>query len=210
MNTNLWKALSLLALVFVLASSVVLDQLSKRAAEKELLLWEHPENTRQYQGKPHFIWSTAKSAPDRDSSKFYLYLGFNYVRNQGAAWGMLSDMRDSLRVPFFYIMTAIAVLLILYYLYTTPFDHRLARFALVLILSGAIGNFIDRWRGGYVIDWIDVRWNIGGWFYHFPNFNVADACISVGVFCLLLDASLLEYLRRRRIRNMNNATALPA
>lgn len=207
MASNLWKVLSLLSLVLVLASAVLLDQLSKRSAERSLLLWEHPENTRQYQGRPYFVWSTAEATPDRGSSKFYLYFGFNYVRNQGAAWGMLSNLRDSIRVPFFYGMTAVAVLLIFYYLFTTPFDHRLARFALVLILSGALGNFIDRLRVGYVIDWIDVRWNIGGWFYYFPNFNIADSCISIGVFCLLLDASLLEYLRRRRLKN---APAIPA
>ena len=207
MASSIWKVLSLLSLVLVLASAVVLDQISKRSAEKSLLLWEHPDNTRQYQGKPHFVWSTAKATPERGSSKFYLYFGFNYVRNQGAAWGMLSNLRDSLRVPFFYIMTAVAVLLIFYYLYTTPFDHRLARYALVLILSGALGNFIDRLRVGYVIDWIDVRWNIGGWFYYFPNFNIADSCISIGVFCLLIDASLLEFMRRRRLRD---ASTIPA
>ena len=77
-----------------------------------------------------------------------------------------------------------------------------------MILSGAIGNFIDRLRVGYVIDWIDVRWNIAGWSYSFPNFNVADSCISVGVFMLLLDALLLEMLRRKKIRARNAVLGL--
>jgi signal peptidase II len=66
-----------------------------------------------------------------------------------------------------------------------------------LILSGAIGNFLDRVRFGYVIDWIDVRWNLLGWRYDFPNFNFADSCITVGVSFLLVDMLILEGLRSR-------------
>ena len=51
------------------------------------------------------------------------------------------------------------------------------------ILAGAAGNFIDRVRYGYVIDFID--WDLG--FMHWPTFNVADIAISVGVVALLLD-----------------------
>lgn len=191
--------LSLLALAIMVIGSVGVDQVTKLAAEKNLMVWEHENNLKLYQGRAHYVWSTADIPPGKRSSEFYLYFGFNYVRNQGAAWGMLANMSDKIRVPFFYVMTLLAVIIILYYLKVTPHGHRLARFALALILSGAIGNFLDRVRVGYVIDWIDVRWNIGGWFYHFPNFNIADSCISVGVFMLLVDSLFLEFLRKRKL-----------
>ncbi|MEN9835542.1 MAG: hypothetical protein RL011_1735, partial [Pseudomonadota bacterium] len=87
--------------------------------------------------------------------------------------------------------------IILLYLRSTPVHHRLAIFSLSLILSGAIGNFLDRVRFGYVIDWIDVRWNLAGWRYDFPNFNFADSCITVGVSLLLIDMLFFERMREQ-------------
>ncbi len=197
------KVLSLVALLFMVVGSIGLDQASKVMAEQQLMVWQHNDNLKMYQGRPHRVWSNTPTPPARGSAELYLYFGFNYVRNQGAAWGMLSDLDDKLRVPFFYGMTALAVFIILFYLKVTPFGHRFARLALALILSGALGNFIDRVRVGYVIDWIDVRWNVFGWSYSFPNFNVADSCISVGVVMLLIDATLLEILRRKKINTRN-------
>ena len=197
------KVLSIVALLLVAAGSVGMDQISKIMSEQRLMVWQHDDNLKMYQGRPHRVWSNSLTPPARDSGEFYLYFGFNYVRNQGAAWGMLADLDDKIRIPFFYGMTALAVIIIFFYLKVTPFGHRLARLALALILSGAVGNFIDRLRVGYVIDWIDVRWNVFGWSYSFPNFNVADSCISVGVFMLLLDATLLEMLRRKKLNARN-------
>ena len=202
------KLLALVALLVTMVGSIGLDQISKHMSEQQLMIWQHDEDLRMYQGRPHHVWSNTPTPPARGSGDFYLYFGFNYVRNQGAAWGMLANLDDKFRIPFFYGMTALAVIIILFYLRVTPPGHRLARLALALILSGAIGNFIDRLRVGYVIDWIDVRWNIAGWSYSFPNFNVADSCISVGVFMLLLDALLLEMLRRKKIRARNAVLGL--
>ena len=202
------KLLSSLALLVMLLGSVGLDQSSKLMSEQQLMVWQHDADLKMYQGRAYPVWSSAPKPPARGSGDFYLYLGFNYVRNQGAAWGMLANMDDKFRVPFFYGMTALAVIIILFYLKVTPFGHRLARLALVMILSGAIGNLVDRIRVGYVIDWIDVRWNIFGWSYSFPNFNVADSCISIGVFMLLLDATLLEILRRKKVRTQNSALGM--
>ena len=57
------------------------------------------------------------------------------------------------------------------------------RAGLVLVLAGAIGNLIDRAALGYVIDFISVHWRE----YYFPAFNVADASISIGAACLIVD-----------------------
>ena len=65
-------------------------------------------------------------------------------------------------------------------------------FALACILGGAVGNVIDRSLHGYVVDFLDFHY--GGW--HFPAFNIADAAITIGAICLILD----EILRVRRAR----------
>ena len=65
---------------------------------------------------------------------------------------------------------------------------------LMLIVSGALGNAIDRIRHGYVVDFMHVHWDDA----YFPAFNVADSCITVGAGLILLDA-LLEWRRERRV-----------
>jgi signal peptidase II len=116
----------------------------------------------------------------------------NYVRNQGAAWGTLSAVADKYRIPFFYAVTVLACIVIIVFFLNTPADQLRSRYALILIFAGAIGNFLDRLRLGYVIDWIDVHWNVAGWRYFFPNFNIADVGITVGVLFLLVDIVLAE------------------
>jgi signal peptidase II len=189
------KRFTFFAFFIMMIGSVGLDQVSKVHSQNELMMWSHQEDLSQYTGQRIPLWTLGDG--DRSQSKFYIAFATNYVRNLGAAWGALSSLPDSIRVPFFYMVTIIAVIIIGVYMKNTPLGHRLARFALVLILSGAIGNFIDRVVHGYVIDWIDVRWNIGSWRYDFPNFNVADCAITVGVSLLMVDMLILESLRRR-------------
>ena len=122
----------------MLIGSVGLDQITKIQAERKLLVWENPNSAKIYQGRTFPVWSIGEEphAPE-DPLDFYLGFNFNYVRNQGAAWGFLSDLRDSIRVPFFYIVTLLATLIICLYLKSTPYHHRTARYALALVLSGA-------------------------------------------------------------------------
>lgn len=185
----------LLALFIMFVGSVGLDQLSKIEAEKNLMAYSHETNLKHYQGKQHPLWAIGTPMPAKGEVAFYLSFNLNYVRNQGAAWGSFSNMPDKYRIPFFYGIIAIASIVILLYFRATPWHHRTARFALILVLSGAFGNFLDRVRIGYVIDWIDVRWNLFGWIYNFPNFNLADAAVSGGVILLLIDSLFLEKKR---------------
>ena len=108
------------------------------------------------------------------------------VGNPGAAWGIFRDLPDAWRVHFFLVLTLAACAGIAYaYKQATPSQARV-RWALMLVMGGAIGNLIDRLRIGYVIDFVE-------WFYGdftWPNFNVADVGISVGVGLLLLDSLL--------------------
>jgi signal peptidase II len=173
--------------------SIVLDQATKLASQSKLMVYSSEEDHRQYQGTfyPVFI------VGNNDGKSNFLSLNFSYVRNPGAAWGAFANMNDKVRTPLFHVITVIAVAMIFLYMVQTPFHHRLTQFGLTLILSGAVGNFIDRVRLGFVIDWIDFRWNIFGWYYAFPNFNVADSAISVGAALWLFDSIVLERLRQR-------------
>ncbi|MEZ4742498.1 MAG: signal peptidase II [Bdellovibrionota bacterium] len=198
------KRASIISLFIILIGSVGFDQVSKIHAEEKLMVYQDENNLKNYHGRQYPIWSTGAPVAEEGKTPFYLSFNFNYVRNQGAAWGFLSDTHDSFRIPFFYMVTLIAVIAIGLYFKNTPLSHRLQRFALVSVFSGAVGNFLDRVRLGYVIDWIDVRWNLFGWSYNFPNFNFADSAITLGVGCLLVDAIILENLRNKRLKQIEN------
>jgi len=116
------------------------------------------------------------------------FFSITYVRNPGAAFGFLADASPLFRSIFFLGISAAAIGLILYYIHKSRHDEPFLIFALSLILSGAVGNFIDRARFGEVIDFLDVY--IGS--HHWPAFNVADSAISVGAVILII-----EMFRRR-------------
>jgi len=105
------------------------------------------------------------------------FLRFTYVENRGAAFGMLQGQR-----VFFIVTTIILIAVLLYLILINKKVTNATKLTLSLVLSGAIGNFIDRFRLGYVIDFVDVRF---GDFYDFPVFNVADSCLVVGVIILI-------------------------
>jgi signal peptidase II len=113
-----------------------------------------------------------------------------YVRNPGAAFGFLAN--TSFRLPFFIFISIVAVVVIVIAYYKLRRDQKLAQISLAMILSGAVGNLIDRVRLGEVIDFLDVYWKS----YHWPAFNVADSAICVGVFLLAIDM-----FREERLKN---------
>lgn len=194
--TEIRKAvyLTFMYLAIMLSGSVILDQATKLASESKLMVYSSDDNHREYQGSFHPVFILGSN----DGQSNFLSLNFSYVRNPGAAWGAFANIDDKIREPLFHVVTVFAVGMIFLYMLQTPFHHRLAQFGLALILSGAVGNFIDRLRLGYVIDWIDFRWNIFGWYYAFPNFNVADSAITVGASFWLFDSLILERRRQKR------------
>ena len=109
---------------------------------------------------------------------------FTYVENPGAAWGLLSRANEKFRAPFFIVVSIVASFLILNYYVRSPEALKMRRWALALVFGGAIGNFIDRIRLGYVIDFIDWHWfDKATW----PTFNIADAGISIGVAMMIAE-----------------------
>lgn len=115
------------------------------------------------------------------------FFNFTYVQNKGAAFGLMSQADPRFRVPFFIIVPLIALGSIAYVFRKIPDKDVKLALALSLVISGAIGNLIDRLELGYVVDFLDFHWH---WGYHFPAFNVADSAICVGVGILMLDLFL--------------------
>ena len=112
------------------------------------------------------------------------YFHFKYARNPGAAFGLMNDMDPTFRKWFFVGVSLLAVGLIVTLYRNVREDQRLLQASLALILAGAIGNFIDRLRFQYVIDFIDWHYKD---VYHWPTFNIADSAITIGVAILFLE-----------------------
>ena len=106
-----------------------------------------------------------------------------HVRNTGAAFGIGANA-DSRLVPLLLNAGAIAVFCVVVgYAFRSAITDRLLQTGLHLILGGAIGNLLDRFRFGYVVDFLDVY--VGN--HHWPAFNVADSAICIGIALLFLD-----------------------
>ena len=111
---------------------------------------------------------------------FYL----THVRNTGAAFGLFQDGPVAIRLTFFVGISVVAIGIIIQFFRKLAPGDRLSAFALGLILGGAVGNLIDRIRLLEVVDFLHfVLW--GG--YVWPDFNLADTWIVVGVSLLVLE-----------------------
>jgi signal peptidase II len=108
------------------------------------------------------------------------YLVVDYIQNRGAAFGLFAN-------NIFLAVLIAAAIGVVVYLYTRILNSGALAYKLVfgMIIGGAVGNLLDRaHNGGYVVDFISFR--IPQINYYFAIFNVADACISVGVFLLFV------------------------
>jgi signal peptidase II len=105
-----------------------------------------------------------------------------YIRNPGAAFGLLAGSSNAFRMVFFGITSLFALALLGTILFRLPEKDWVGQMSIAGILGGAIGNLIDRLRFGEVIDFLDVYVES----YHWPAFNVADSAITVGVACLII------------------------
>ncbi len=114
---------------------------------------------------------------------FTHFFHLTYVRNSGAAFGLLARRNPAFLRLFFPSVTIVAVVALVIYYLRVPRQHLLTLGAIGLIIGGAVGNGIDRLWLGQVIDFIDVH----VYTYHWPAFNVADSAICLGVGLLLLD-----------------------
>jgi signal peptidase II len=114
----------------------------------------------------------------------FFWLDITRLHNPGAAFSFLADAGGWQRW-FFSILAVVVSVALLVWLRTLHGRRDLVlALALALVLSGAIGNVIDRFEHGFVIDFIHVHWQQA----YFPAFNIADAAITVGAILLIYDA----------------------
>ncbi len=137
------------------------------------------------------------SYPGQSFSVIPNILKFNYLRNTGAAFGMLQG--QTFLLTFAALLSLICVL---YILYKQPRMSEWMRVSLWLILAGALGNLYDRITLGYVVDFIDLS------FLRFFVFNIADASISVGAFimgcCIVFIKNPMDQLQKGEADGTNS------
>jgi len=152
------------------ALTVILDQLTKKIAEAELILHQ----------------------------PLAIFPGFNFtlMYNKGAAFSFLSNAGGWQRILFVTLSVTISIFLFFWLKQISKdvkqqYNH-LLQIAIAFILGGAVGNLIDRALTGEVVDFIQVYYST----YYFPAFNIADSAITLGAGLLILDM-LLENKRKQ-------------
>ena len=111
------------------------------------------------------------------------FFKLTYVHNTGAAFSFLSEAGGWQRW-FFAALALVISGVIAVWLARLKHDETLLAVALSLVLGGAIGNLIDRLVYGYVIDFLDVYYQT----WHWPDFNIADSAITIGVILMLMES----------------------
>lgn len=124
------------------------------------------------------LWAIKTLLTGKDIVVIKNFFQFSYLENTGAAFGIFRD-----KLMFLTIITLIVVSGVIVYLFKFKPTSKLLRVSLALIISGAIGNLIDRIHYKYVVDFILFHYKD---IYYFPTFNVADVLVSVGTILLAL------------------------
>ena len=141
--------------------ALILDQLTKYLVEKHIRMYE-----------------TITVIPG--------FFNLTHVRNRGAAFSLLAGAPAVFRSVFFITITLIAVAVSVVLIRKT--QERLLVISFSLIAGGAVGNVIDRFRHGEVVDFINLYiWEKFKFLHPWPTFNIADSAISVGVALLAID-----------------------
>jgi len=112
------------------------------------------------------------------------FFDLTHLRNSGVAFGMLQNLPQQFKLPFYIAVFAIALSVIFMIIKNTEEKNRSMIIGLSLILSGAIGNSIDRFRLGYVTDFLNFHW-FNNPSLNWPPFNIADSCITVGAILVI-------------------------
>ncbi len=105
------------------------------------------------------------------------FFSITHIQNPGGAFGLLASQSSSVRYIFFIVVSSLAICLIFFFYKNTPKTHPLLATSFAMIFGGAIGNLIDRFRFGKVVDFLDFYISN----YHWPAFNVADSAITIGI-----------------------------
>lgn len=120
------------------------------------------------------------------------YIAWLSHRNRGAAWGMLEG-----QMWLFAVITIAVIIGIVYYFHKHAKGQPLFQLSLMVILGGAVGNFIDRMLRGEVVDFIDVLIPVIN--YDFPIFNIADAALTIGVILMIIFVIYDEKQEKKKV-----------
>ena len=143
---------ALVKLGFISFVIVVLDQITKAIVLKKLALHE--------------------SIPVING-----FFNLTHIMNPGGAFGLFAEHSPEIRKFFFLFVSSLVALMILWLYKKTANTHQTLSFGLAAVFAGAVGNLIDRFRFGKVVDFLDFY--LGS--YHWPAFNVADSAITIGM-----------------------------
>ncbi|HSA95346.1 MAG TPA: signal peptidase II [Acidobacteriota bacterium] len=110
------------------------------------------------------------------------FFNITRIHNRGAIFGTFSQTDNQIVFVLLTAASLAALALVVFYFFKTPDSDKLMKVSLTLILAGALGNQFDRLTRGHVIDFLDFY--IGR--AHWPFFNVADSCITVGALLMLV------------------------
>lgn len=132
------------------------------------------------------LWALSSLEPIGSITIIENIFSLTYVENRGAAWGMMAGAKWYLIImPIVIIVAAIAYLII------KKLSDPLLLWSVMLIVSGGLGNLIDRIFRGFVVDYLHAT------FIDFPVFNLADCCITIGAGLLILYVILSEIKERK-------------
>ncbi len=153
---SFFKQNAFLRLLCISGTVVILDQITKAVVIKSLLLYE--------------------SVPVISGC-----FNLTHILNPGGAFGIFAQQSPGIRKFFFIIVSSCVALAILWFYRQAAKEYLFLSIGLAAIFGGAVGNLIDRFRFGKVVDFLDFY--IGS--YHWPAFNVADSAISIGMAVFL-------------------------
>jgi signal peptidase II len=122
-----------------------------------------------------------------------------HVRNTGGAFGIFGGERGGIGSTLFVIVSLIAIGAIVFLFVKTKKNEKTLALSFSLILSGAMGNFIDRLQYGEVVDFLDFHLSA----YHWPAFNVADSAICIGIGLMALEVLIKDRKRRTKSKAPN-------
>ncbi len=130
-------------------------------------------------------WAVTQSLAYGSSVALAPFFNLVYVRNTGAAFSFLAD-QGGMQIALFGAIAVIVSLAIIVILWKNCGARALFCTALALMLGGAVGNLIDRFVDGSVVDFLDFYWSA----YHWPAFNVADIAVCCGAAGVILESFL--------------------
>jgi signal peptidase II len=169
----------MLSIILMTAVSLPIDQISKREAAKDFLITEDSTDTTIYQGRRQevFAWNT---------QIFWITLTKTYVRNHGASWGFGANIDDRWRVSGMIVFSFVATMGLFYAaVRLRDAGYLWSSLGLIGMIAGSFGNLVDRFRLGYVIDFLSLKGGVGTASFVLPSFNAADIIIVLSLILLI-------------------------